>query len=156
MKTKLTNGAFTLITLLTLSLMVLPQCMLAADEQCKKVDADQDVTVTGPGTTAGTITRGGILNGTTSDIFTSGFTPTPDPSTFSFTAMLTITTDMGTLTTSDVGIFDVVSGVFSEIARVTSGTGTFAGATGTLFISGSTTDGIHFQDRIIGQICLTH
>jgi hypothetical protein len=139
---------------LTLVLTALSQVAFATDEQCKKVDADQDVTVTGPGTTTGTITRGGILNGTTSDVFTSGFTPTPDPDTFSYTDTLTITTDQGMLTTSDVGIFDIARGVFSSIARITSGTGIFAGATGTFFISGSTTDGIHFQDRIIGQICL--
>lgn len=138
---------------LALAVISSPQPLLAVNN-CKAVDADQAVTVTGPATTTGTITRGGILNGTTADIITSPFSPTADPNTFSFTDTLTITTDKGTITTSDVAIFDVAAGVFSSISKITSGTGIFAGATGTLFISGSTTDFVNFEDRIIGEVCL--
>lgn len=106
-------------------------------------------------TTDGIVTNGGFLNGTTHAVFTSGFTSTPDPTTFSFTADLTITTDKGILTLSAVGIFDVVNGVFTDISRVvgSESTGIFEGATGILFISGKTTDGINFEDVIIGEIC---
>lgn len=130
-----------------------PMEATGASPKCKPVRADQRVTITGPATTEGTITNGGILNGTTRATFTSAFTPTPDPNAFSFTTTLTITTNKGTLTTSDVGVFDTARGVFADIARVSGGTGDFAGATGTLFITGTTTDGVHFDDEITGTLC---
>jgi hypothetical protein len=68
--------------------------------------------------------------------------------------VLTITTDRGTLINNDVTIFDPVLRVFSTISKISSGTGIFKGATGTLFISGSSTDGVHYEDRIIGEIHL--
>ena len=134
-------------------LSLAPQPLSAND--CKAVDADQEATLTTPLTTTGSITRGGILNGTTADAFDPlSITPTIVPTTIAFTDTLTITTDQGTLTTSDQSLFDTVAGVFSTIAKITGGTGIFAGATGTLFISGYTTNGTDFQDRIIGEICL--
>jgi hypothetical protein len=126
---------------------------VAGGNVCFDVLANQNVTVTSPSTTTGTITQGGILNGTTTDEFTSALTATPDPNTFSFTDQLTITTKLGTLTDSDVTIFNTAQGLFSTISPISHGTGIFKQATGTLFISGSSTDGVHFTDKIVGQIC---
>jgi hypothetical protein len=140
--------------LLTLAVAFAPQRTLAA-AHCKAVDADQAVTVTGATTTTGTITRGGILNGTTADVIAPlSILPSAVPTTITFSETLTITTDKGTLTTNDQSIFDTAAGVFSAIAKVTGGTGIFAGATGTLFISGTAVSATEFEDRIIGEICL--
>jgi hypothetical protein len=118
------------------------------------VDAEQDVTILSATTTSGKIKHGGILNGTTFDQFTSAPMATGDVSTVAFTDMLTIVTDHGTLINKDVTIFNSVLRVFSTISNISSGTGIFQGATGTLFISGSSMDGVHYEDRIIGEIHL--
>ncbi|MGH9961836.1 MAG: hypothetical protein ACREBC_32685, partial [Pyrinomonadaceae bacterium] len=115
--------------------------------------------VSNPTGTTGRITRGGILNGTTELVFTSGVLATPDPTTVSYTDDFTITTKQGQLKISDVGLFDFATGLFTTIGRInpTTSTGRFAGATGVLFTSGKTTDGGEtFQSRITGEICLAH
>ena len=147
--------SFATAALLGLALITPAHRALAGGNACKDVRADQTATVTSGTTTIGTIARGGILNGTTADLFTSALTATPDSNTFSFTDTLTITADRGgTLTDSDVTIYNLALGVFSTISPISNGTGILAGATGTLFISGSSTDGVNFADKIVGQICL--
>ena len=105
----------------------------------------------------GTISQGGRLNGTTQTVFTSMFTPTPDPTTFSFTDDLTITTyHNGILRTHNIAIFDTAKGVFTALDRVdpNTSTGIFAGATGVLYINGRTPDGgATIQAEITGDIC---
>lgn len=123
---------------------------------CKKAKGNLSVN-NGNGTTSAVIANGGKLYGSTQATFTSGFTATPDPSTFSYTSVFTITTDKGELKTSNVGIFDVGRGVFCEIARIDPNisTGNFVGASGVLFINGKTTDGgATFQAEITGEFCL--
>ena len=82
----------------------------------QKVKGIESVVNNGDGTTSGTITRGGKLNGTVQEVFTSMFTPSPDPSTFSFTDDLTLTTNAGVLKTHNVTIFDTATDVFSAVA----------------------------------------
>jgi hypothetical protein len=63
----------------------------------------------------------------------------------------------GILQTHNVGVFDVVLGLFSEIAQLdpNASTGAFVGATGALYINGTTTDGgATFQAEITGEICI--
>ena len=154
----------TLATLVMISLIAclcfLPQPTLADDDgNCKKAKGNLSVVNNGNGTTSGTITQGGKLNGRTQAIFTSAFTPTPDPNTFSFTDDLTITTRKGVLKTHNVGIFDAATGLFSVINRIdaNASTGDFAGATGVLYINGKTTDGgATFQAEITGEICFAN
>ena len=109
---------------------------------------------------SGTITQGGRLNGTTQAVFTSMFAPTPDPTTFSFTDDLTVTTNHnGVLKTHNVGIFDGATGLFSAIDRIdpTASTGNFAGATGVLYINGRSNDGgMTIQAEITGEICFAN
>ena len=151
------NGMLTTIAAvaLTLGLFTSSQSVLAVSG-CHKVRGIENVVHDPNGATTGTITHGGKLNGTTQMVFTSGFTPTPDPNTFSFTDDLTLTTNGGVLQTHNVTLFDTANGVFSAIARIDSNasTGDFAGATGVLYINGNTTDGgATFQAKITGEIC---
>src|SRR5678810_492364 len=120
-------GALLVIAVVTTS-------ALAGD--CHSVKGIESVVNNGNGTTSGTITEGGKLNGTTQTVFTSAFIPTPDPSTFSFTDDLTLTTNKGVLHTHNVTLFDVAIGVFTAFARIdpNTSTGDFAAATGVLYI----------------------
>jgi hypothetical protein len=152
-----TLATFALVAL-TLSLFSLIPSALAVSE-CKKAHGTLSVVNNGNGTTNGTITQGGMLNGSTQAIFTSAFTATPDPSTFSFTDDLTLTTVNGVLKTHNVGVFDLATGLFSAVNRIdpNGSTGDFAGATGVLYINGKTTDGgATFQGEITGEICLSN
>ncbi len=61
--------------------------------------------------------------------------------------------------THNVGIFDVVKGLFSAINRIdpNASTGEFAEATGVLYINGKTSDGgATFQAEITGEICFAN
>jgi len=147
---------------LTIGLFSLSQST-SAGSNCYRAIGNLSVVNNGNGTTSGTITQGGGLNGTTQAIFTSAFTATPDPNTFSFTDDLTVTTTStfhkGELKTHNVGIFDGATGLFSAINRIdpNASTGNFAGATGVLYINGRTTDGgATFQAEITGEICLAN
>lgn len=151
--TRTAKSTVLVFTVALLFVCLMPPSSYANDAHCKDISANQSVTANGDGTTDGTITQGGILNGQTHFV-TSSFSATSDPTVFFLTGNLTITTNKGTLTTSDVSIFDFANLLFTDIARITGGTGDFSGATGVLFISGKTTDGVHFQDKIIGNICL--
>src|SRR5215203_6861879 len=129
---------------------------VSAVSGCQKVSGIVRAVNNGNGTVSGIITQAGKLNGTTQTVFTSGFTPTPDPGTFSFTDDLTLTTDKGVLRTHNVTIADLANGVAAVIARIdpNAGTGDFAGATGVLYINARTPDGwTSFQEEITGEIC---
>ena len=149
-------AAVALVTL-TISLFPLAQSASALSD-CKKAKGNLSAVNNGSSAT-GIITQGGKLNGTTQAVHTSGFTPTPDPTTFSFTDDLSITTNEGVLITHNVVIFDVARGVFSAIARIdpNASTGDFAGATGVLYLNGKTTDGgATIQAEITGEICFAN
>jgi hypothetical protein len=103
--------------------------------------------------TTGMISGGGIINGTTQDVFLSS-TPTPDG--LSYTATFTVTTEHGALVTNDMGTLSFATGVFSEsgMPDASSSTGDFAGATGEISIVGSTADFVNFTGKVSGQICV--
>jgi hypothetical protein len=118
------------------------------------INADQDVTIVSATTTMGTIRHGGILNGTTADVFTSTPVAIGGTSTLALTDMLEIVANGGTLNCSDVTLFNATQRVFTTISTIISGTGIFKGANGTLFISGTSADGVHYEDKIMGQITI--
>ena len=131
---------------------------VAALNDCKQLIGTLNAVNNGNSAT-GIITQAGRLNGTTEAVHTSGFTPTSDPTTFSFTDDLTLTTNKGVLRTHNVVIFDVARGLFTAIARVdpNASTGDFAGATGVLYLNGKTTDGgATVQAEITGEICFAN
>lgn len=151
------NGMLKAFASITMTLCLLASSQpVSAGGGCRVAKGNESVVNNGNGTTSGTITRGGKLNGSTQSVFTSDFTPTPDPTTFSFTDDLTLTTNEGVLQTHNVTLFDTATGVFTAIARIdtNASSGIFAGATGVLYINGKTTDGgATFQGRITGEIC---
>ena len=152
-----TLATFALVAL-TIGLLPLAQSASAVSD-CQKAKGHLSIVNNGNGTTSEIITQGGRLNGTAQAVFTSMFTPTPDPTTFSFTDDFTLTTNQGVLKTHSVGIYDVATGLLSIIARIdpNASTGDFAGATGVLYINGKTNDGgATFQAEITGEICFAN
>ncbi len=83
-------------------------------------------------------------------------TPPVEPgTTWSYAGLLTLSTAVGDLMSTDVGVFDTAGGAFTEFNRVTGGTGIFAGATGTFYINGfSFPDGTGFDADITGEVCV--
>ena len=81
--------------------------------------------------------------------------PAEPPSTWAYAGTLVIDTALGSLTLSDVGVFDTYGGGFSEVDRVVDGSGFYAGAEGTLFIYGvGYEDGTGFDSSIRGHLCV--
>ena len=157
MKLFRTLGTFALVAL-TVGLFPIAQSASTLSD-CQKAKGHLSIVNNGNGTTSEIITQGGRLNGTAQAVFTSAFTPTSDPTTFSFTDDFTVTTNNGVLRTHSVGIYDVATGLLSIIARINpnAGTGDFAGAAGVLYINGKTTDGgATFQAEITGEICFAN
>jgi hypothetical protein len=107
--------------------------------------------------TAGEFEGDGLLEGRTSFV-ADGLTPSAGmpgveaPTTLSYSGLLTITTDRGTLTTRDTGIFDTAAGLFSSRDVIVAGTGIFQGATGHLLFTGTGTS--TFESDASGEICL--
>ncbi len=115
----------------------------SANSNCKKLRGIRiDVFDPAAGIASGTITRGGILNGTTEDVinFGAGVAFTPDPSmlTLTYLSDLTITTVHGELKASTVILSTVTGDFFTQMANINpaTSTGRFAGATGVIFLSG--------------------
>jgi hypothetical protein len=130
-----------------------------AEGNCQEVKARFVDVYSGGATTSGTITQGGLLNGRTVTVFTSGAFSTPVATVVSFTGDLTITTDHGLLKTSNVYIYDFATGQGTAIGRINpnTSTGRFAGATGVLFLNETKTIGssipFTYQQDITGEIC---
>ena len=134
--------------------------LLPAESNCKEVKASFVDVYSGGNTTSGTITNGGVLNGVTLTIYTSGASSTPVPTSVSYTADLTITTNQGLLKTVNLFLYDFATGLWTAMGRIDSNgsTGRFAGATGVLYFNGKTigtaTPFTYLSD-ISGQICFS-
>jgi hypothetical protein len=106
---------------------------------------------------SGPVTNAGDLTGSAGTVFVGAGLPTNDPTTFSFTSDITITTHQGELKARQVNVFDNGTGVTAGLARIdpTASTGRFAGATGYLFLSGRTTGFSPFtvELELSGKIC---
>lgn len=110
------------------------------------------------GNTTGRITIAGILNGTTVTVYNPAFVITPDPNVVSYIAETTITTRQGQLKTSNVYIYNFVTGLWTAMGRIdpTTSTGRFAGATGVLYFNGTTIGELpnqSYPSNINGEIC---
>jgi len=116
--------------------------------------------------TQGVIDADGFLEGTTRYTATgigggvAGETsivtpPAEPPSTWTYAGELLVTTALGTLRMNDVGVLDTAHGLFTELDRVLDGTGLYEGATGTLYMFGTTyPDGSGFEGDVRGRLCL--
>ena len=148
----------TVAALLGLALFTTEQPGLA-ESNCRQVKGQQ-AAIFDPvtNTSTGSITKGGLLNGTALEVFGTAVAPTPDPTTVSFTADFTIATTHGELKASNVYILDVITGLAAILGRInpTTSTGTFAGATGVLYIAGKTIsfDPVTVQGEVTAEICL--
>jgi len=135
--------------------------------KCKRIYAQvvSSLTTTGCTSPIGHCTEGEIegnhgLNGTTSFIGESAAAGpiTAPEGTISYSGVREITTDKGTLTTLNTGVFDTSTGpapggFFSSFDVVTGGTGKFQGATGDLFETGKLIAG-QFVTAVTGELCL--
>jgi hypothetical protein len=122
------------------------------------VNATEIASCSTPVTCAGTVTRGGILNGTSALAFAPGATPTLDPNTFSFSYEWTLTTIQGQLRVTFVNLFNPATGQTTAMGTIepNNSTGRFAGATGVMFSSGGVISNSPFTVKtdITGEINL--
>jgi hypothetical protein len=120
-----------------------------------KINAKGEGAFTGPTTTASQIIGGGILHGTTTaELFITGIDPTTGVLTYVGTLVLTSEHWTLTLDIFD-GLYDPVTGEFSNDSAVASGTNEFAGATGELYFHGFVfPDGTFIDDAIVGEVCV--
>ena len=143
---------------LSLGMFSLGQSALAEDN-CKQEKATIVNVFSGGNTSSGTVTQGGILNGTHLQVFLPGFAFTPDPNFATFLGEMTLTTNQGQLKTSNVFLLDIVTQQTTAFLRINPGasTGRFAGATGLLFLNvgKATVNGtvITYFGDITGEIC---
>ena len=133
-----------------------------AGSQCKTFFAVQNDRLTTEGCTtgfcaAGTFTGNHGFNG---NFFFTGLpfeTILSDPLKRQVVpGISTYTTADGSLTISDVSVFDsdAEHRTFAGIGRITAGTGRFAGATGDVFTTGRVgADGVSFTTDMTAQIC---
>jgi hypothetical protein len=110
---------------------------------------------------SGTITQGGILNGTTVVVYDPAFVITPNPNVVAYIAELTIATRHGQLKTSNVYLYDNAKmNLWTAMGFIDAktSTGRFAGATGVLYFNGKTIGTYPlavYPSNITGQICFT-
>jgi hypothetical protein len=111
------------------------------------------------GTISGNLGLNGAIEFFTVDSTAPGPSTAPNPSTtLSYSGILEITTNHGTLITRDTGVFDTSTGTStggfsSAFATVIDGTGKYHGASGYLFFAGKPVNG-HFETPISGELCL--
>jgi hypothetical protein len=146
---------------LTLALLALEQ-LPSAEGQCHQVKATYvDVWDGGCCTDYGTITQGGMLNGTTVTVGNPVANPTPDPNVVSWAGEFTITTHEGELRSSNAYLWNFVTQQGTAIGRINpdTSTGNFAKATGVLFLNLFKTVGtsppVSYLQEVTGEICLT-
>ncbi len=106
---------------------------------------------------SGPVTNAGDLTGSASAVFLGAGFPTNDPSTFSFTSDITITTHLGELKARQVNVYDSGTGLAAGLARIdpAASNGRFAGATGYLFLTGRATSFSPFtvELELSGKVC---
>jgi hypothetical protein len=107
---------------------------------------------------AGTVEGNRGLNGTTYFVLDGvGTAPVTAPGFNVTTGLLTYTTPEGTLTVRETGMGKLVgnpsNGVLTSLQEIVSGTGKFAGATGTLYNAAVDINGVFYSD-ITGTLCL--
>lgn len=107
---------------------------------------------------AGTVEGNRGLNGTTYFVLDGvGTAPVSAPGFNVTSGLLVYTTNEGTLTVRETGVGKLSgnpsNGVLTSIQEIVSGTGRFAGATGTLYNTAVDINGVFYSD-ITGTLCL--
>jgi hypothetical protein len=126
-----------------------------AEVTCHKINATAEGAFTGPTTTESQIIGGGILHGTTTaELVITGIDPTTGALTYEGTLVLTNDHGTPTLAIFD-GLYNPLTGEFSNDSIAASGIDRFAGATGVLFFHGFVfPDGTFVDDALVGEICV--
>jgi hypothetical protein len=163
------RGPLAALLLVLVHLMSFTQAYSASDigKRCQQVRAKEHAVRVTEGCTSpvgfcveGIISGGGWINGKTKatilGLAPSVGLPGIEPeTTLSVAGHRTIETQHGILTLRFTAVFDTARGEFSELLRVTDGTGKFLGATGTLYLTGRlSADGISIEGDFTGVICL--
>lgn len=163
---RLPFGALLLVLVQPISF---PQVYSASGEssRCQQVRAKEHAVRVTEGCTSpvgfcveGVISGGGWINGKTKatllGLAPSVGLPGIEPeTTLSVAGDRTFETSHGTLALRFTSVFDTARGEFSELLRITGGTGRFVGATGTLYLTGRlSADGISIEGDFTGEICL--
>ena len=149
----------------TAAILTFASCVLAqpesASRRCRQVkgawtDGAAGTAYTGE---AGTITQGGVLDGTTAVVYDPAYVYTPNRNFVAYISELTITTHHGELRTSNVYLYDIVTNdLWTAIGYINpkTSTGKFAGMTGVLYFNGKTLGTYPlavYIAEITGQIC---
>jgi len=148
-----TNNLYLVLIALVLTLITSVTPAYASGQR-HSINAKGQGQLTSDTTTAGKIIGGGLLHGTTTATLNiAAIDQTTGDATY--VGVVMITTKHGTLTLNDVGLFNLVTGVFSSHSTVAGGTGRFAGATGDLYFAGivDLASG-NFTDEISGELFL--
>jgi hypothetical protein len=154
--------SFTILVLVFCSFCLESAFAQNANSACVTARGNWLDTLNASGGTSGAITSAGILNGTTVTVYNPAFVLTPNPTVVAYIAETTITTVQGQLKTSNVYLYDFVTGVGTVMGRINSktSTGRFAGATGVLYFNTTKTIGVppnqSFVSEIAGQICFAN
>jgi hypothetical protein len=127
-----------------------------AQSNCKDVKGQVIQTFNGTAF-SGPVTNAGDLTGSAITVFFGPAFPTNDPTTFSFTQDVTITSDLGQLKVRFVNVYDNATGLTANLGRIdpAASTGRFTGATGYVFLNGRTTSFSPFtvELELGGKIC---
>jgi hypothetical protein len=130
----------------------------SAQSNCRNAKGNMVEAVASPNTSAGTITDGGWLNGTTIVSYSGGPHPTADPAEVTFIGTFTLTTNRGQLKGSRNHLLDFGNGLGIALLKIdpAASTGIFEGATGALFFdlfkSITVASGPYYQ-AVRGQVC---
>lgn len=111
----------------------------------------------GTGQFSGPVTNAGDLTGSMSAMFSGAPFATNDPDAFSFTSDIRLATHLGDVKARQVNVYDNATGLTAGLLRVdpAASTGRFAGATGYLFLNGTTPSFSPFtvEMELSGVIC---
>lgn len=147
---------FAALCLITLVGPVLGEGQIVAGNRCTHAKGTFIEEFVPPAQTAGTVTNGGFLNGTTETVYDPAYVFTPEPGVVSYRGDTTISTVNGELVTHNVYIYSFFTGVWTAMGAVNSeaSTGRFSGATGVLYFNGTSTDNqTRFPSDVAGEIC---
>ena len=131
----------------------------SAQSNCKEARGRVSEVFTGGNTSGGPLTNGGWLDGTVLFVYGSDVYPTPDSSKITFGSTFTLTNHRGELKGKVVWLFDFGTGQSTGMVNIdpAGSTGSFAGATGLLFLNVvKATVGPppnYYIDMVAGQLC---
>jgi hypothetical protein len=155
------RSAFSFL-IISLLLTAITQAALAFD--CKNVITDLDGSTfncaeSPVGFCSDGVITSGILKGTKLAVYQglaphAGMPGVEPENVFSYSGPATFSTRSGELWLDQVGVLDLGRGTFTELQRVTGGTGRFTGATGELFVSGTYINAIDWASHVTGFVCL--